>query len=131
MKPKKSKSPAAPPVTRDEAGRVQPGSQLALGNKGGGRPANEAKKAAEDFFRGFVPAAEQRLTLLINNPDPAVSLRAVQLVFAYVHGRPRQTLELVGEGSDVLDVIIKAQADTAKEAAEAAIAAAKRKEPKK
>lgn len=108
---------------RNELGYFGKGNSAALGNAGGCGKPHEARKAAAQFFAGFVDEAGQLLRELLHDDDPAVRLRAVQVVFAYAYGRPRQTFEIQSGWSDaVRETIIDVRMDFVREASAQAIA---------
>ena len=64
-----------------------------------GRPKgslNRSTREVKALLRPALPQAKRRLRRLIESNDPEISLRAVQLIFAYVYGKPTERRELSG-----------------------------------
>ena len=87
-------APAAPPGAPQE---VADGTVLAPRKRG--RPKgslNRSTREVKALLRPALPQAKRRLRRLIESNDPEISLRAVQLIFAYVYGKPTERRELSG-----------------------------------
>jgi len=114
----RKKTAKKPSRDREPDGRFRPGNQEA---RKGGRPKNEVVEARRLFFEGHLADAQEALTACLAPTSPPKNrLRAAELVFAYVYGRPLQQVSVESNAPEILESIDAARAQFLQEAAAAA-----------
>jgi hypothetical protein len=74
-------------ATRNSLGRFQPG---ASGNPGGRTP---MEREVKEILQAASPLAARRLVELLDDPDPVIRLKAIDMLQNRIYGRPAQQMD--------------------------------------
>lgn len=95
--------------------RRGPGKPFAKGASGNPKGRKPVPPEVKEILSAGCPRAAQRLVELVEDPDPAVAIKAIQLVIERVHGKAIQTLEHAGKDGEPFSVVINIGAPKGKE----------------
>ena len=87
------------------------------GNPGGRRPPGYAE--FQKLCRTYTPEAMDALLAAIRDPERRYHVKAIELLLAYAHGKPKQAVDVSGELGGRLEIVIKSFREVGPDAPEA------------